>query len=74
MKGTTQVKPKKIYGMDVKVFTSRDGKRKYLVFRTHRNSYHVFLEVDAKKAARDCGAKKGKTTRELWRELWFPRS
>ena len=63
-KAKPQIKPRKIYGLDVAVFTSKDGKRKYLVFKTPKDNYHVFLEVDAAKAARDCGAKKG------WHELW----
>ena len=44
--------------------------------KTPKGSYHVFIEVEAKQAARDCRAKpkrsngKPKTTRSMCKEIW----
>ncbi len=48
----------------------------YLFFKTADGSYHTFLEVEAKTAARDCGARdkrsndEAKNTREMCKEVW----
>lgn len=52
------------------VFRVFEGKSdSYIVFRTTKGSYHVFAEVDAKAAARDCGAPDG-NTRAQWKAVW----
>ncbi len=56
------------YGLEVKTFKGGSG-RSYLVFRTPDGSFHVFEEVEAKAAAKDCGGK-GRNTREMWRSIW----
>jgi hypothetical protein len=66
------LKPKKKgVGLEVKTFPGQDGNT-YLVYRTPRGAYHVFLEVEAKEAARQCGAQDdGKhNTVTLWEKLW----
>jgi len=55
-------------GLEFKTFKGQSGKS-YLVFRTLKGSYHVFVETEAKEAARDCGAGSG-TSREQWKSLW----
>lgn len=63
-------KPKKKgYGLQVKTFTSKDGKS-YFVFRTPNGSFHAFIEVEAKQAVRECGAKREGTTRQMWESIW----
>lgn len=49
--------------LGLKVFTGRDGNR-YLIFRTLEGSFHTFVEVEAKQAARECGAEEGNNTRK----------
>ena len=64
------IKPKKKgAGLEIKVFEGQDGNT-YLVFKTQEGSYHVFVEVGAREAARMCGATKEGTTRQMWDELW----
>jgi hypothetical protein len=53
----------------LKVFPGRDGNR-YLVFRTLDGSFHTFVEVEAKQAARECGAEELTNTRLMWESLW----
>ncbi|MBI1917021.1 MAG: hypothetical protein HYS12_20115 [Planctomycetes bacterium] len=55
-------------GLEMRTVKGKDG-RTYLVFRTARGAYHVFTEVEAKEAARQCGAKEGKMN-QMWDELW----
>ncbi len=55
-------------GLETKTFVGNSGAT-YVVFRTS-GSYHVLTEVDAKEAARDCGARKGGSTRAQWKALW----
>lgn len=55
--------------LDMRTIEGRDG-RSYLVFRTARGTYHVFVEVEAKEAARKCGATKEGTTHQMWNEVW----
>lgn len=52
-----------------KTFTANDGTR-YLVFRSLEGSFHVFAEVEAKQAARDCGAAELANTRQMWESIW----
>jgi len=41
-----------------------------LVFRTLEGSFHAFVEVEAKEAARDCGVAEGANTRTMWESIW----
>lgn len=54
-------------GLDMRTFRGKAGR--YLVFRTPSRSSHVFKEVEAKEAARDCGAKVEANTREMWKQV-----
>lgn len=56
-------------GVEIRTFRGRNH-AVYLVLRTTKGSYHVFKEVEAKDAARRCGAKGNGNTRQLWAELW----
>ncbi len=59
--------------LGIRSFKGEDGFT-YIVFKTTKGSYHVFKEVEAKAAARECGAKcehlDDPNTRQLWGELW----
>jgi hypothetical protein len=57
-------------GMEMRTFAGRSGAT-YLVFKTGPASYHVFAEVEAKEAARDCGVEEGSNTRTEWGKLWY---
>jgi len=64
------MKPKKQgLGLEMHTFQGRD-KNRYLVYRTTGGSYHVFVEIEAKDAARQCGATKEGTPRQMWGEIW----
>ena len=52
-----------------KTFVSAEGTR-FLVFRSLEGSFHVFAEVEAKQAARECGAAELANTRQMWESLW----
>ena len=52
-----------------KSFIAKNG-TKYLVFKSLDGSFHVFTEVEAKQAARDCGADDLGNTRQMWESLW----
>ncbi|CAG0952688.1 hypothetical protein ANRL3_00342 [Anaerolineae bacterium] len=63
-------KPKKQgLGLEMKTFPGKD-RQNYLVFRTASGSFHVFIEVEAKEAARQCGAMSTGNTRQMWNEVW----
>jgi hypothetical protein len=59
---------KRGFGLEMKTFPGRDGN--YLVFRTSGGSFHVFMEVEAKEAARQCGAETEANTRRMWASIW----
>jgi hypothetical protein len=61
-------KKKSGVGLDMRTFRGQEGR--YLVFRTPAGSFHVFKEVEAKEAARNCGAKVEANTREMWKQVW----
>ncbi|HEX5703907.1 MAG TPA: hypothetical protein VFX97_11950 [Pyrinomonadaceae bacterium] len=63
---------KKGLGLEAKTFQGKDG-NSYLVFRSLDGSYHAFVEVEAKQAARECGAPEGPNTRKMWERLWEKR-
>jgi hypothetical protein len=56
-------------GLEAKTFIGESGTT-YIVFRSPKGGYHAFAEVEAKKAARDCGAAMGHNTRAEWKSLW----
>ena len=55
--------------IDMRTFSGKSGNT-YLVFRTKEGSFHIFQEVEAKEAARDCGASVEANTRDMWNEVW----
>jgi hypothetical protein len=63
---------KKGLGLEAKTFKGKDGSS-YLVFRSLDGSYHAFVEVEAKEAARECGATEGPNTRKMCERLWEAR-
>lgn len=60
------------FALEMKSFIGRD-QRSYLVFLTSKGSFHAFVEVEAKQAARECGARVEKNTRAMWRSVWSKR-
>ncbi len=56
------------FGLQVKSIPSDKGT--YLFFLAKNGSYHTFLEVAAKDAARDCGAVGDGNTRQMCKEVW----
>jgi len=64
-----EIKTKKSgFGLEVKTVQGRKGT--YIFFRAKNGGYHTFLEVAAKEAARDCGAKLEANTRQMCKEIW----
>lgn len=59
---------RKGHGLEIKTIKGRSG-RSYLVLKAPGAGFHVFVEVEAKAAAKDCGGK-GRNTREMWRSIW----
>jgi hypothetical protein len=57
-------------GLEIRSFQGNDGS--YIVFKTPKGSYHAFKEVEAKQAARQCGAAPAGNTRQMWASLWDP--
>jgi hypothetical protein len=55
-------------GLETRTFKGKRGDT-YIVFRSTKGSYHAFVEVEAKKAAQDCGGK-GANTRARWQSVW----
>jgi hypothetical protein len=60
---------KKRAGFNLQMKTVNGEKGAYLFFKTPNGSYHTFLEVAAKDAAKDCGATGTGNTRQLCREI-----
>lgn len=56
-------------GLEMRTFDGEDG-ASYLVFRTAKGAYHAFVEVNAKDAAKKCGAMGIGNTQSMWSELW----
>ena len=56
--------------LEIRTFTSTDKKRKYLILKTPKGTYHAFVEVEAKMAAKDCGSPRKARTRQFWDALW----
>ncbi len=60
---------KKRKGFALKMITAQGSRGNYLFLKTATGAYHAFLEVAAKDAAIDCGAKKKGNTRQLCKEV-----
>jgi hypothetical protein len=58
--------------LESRTFSGKDG-RSYLVFRTTGGSFHTFVEVEAKEAARQCGDPPKGNTRRMWQAVWSAR-
>lgn len=56
------------FGLELKTIKGKKGT--YIFFRAKNGGYHTFLEVVAKDAARDCGAKSEGNTRQMRKEVW----
>jgi len=56
-----------------KTFVANDGST-FLVFRSLGGAFHVFMEIEAKGAARMCGSEELANTCQMWESLWNPRS
>ncbi len=56
-------------GLEIRTFHGKDGQN-YLVFQTTAGSFHAFTEVEAKEAARQCGAGSEGTPRQMWSAIW----
>jgi hypothetical protein len=60
-------------GWDARIFRRDDG-RCYLVVRRPDGGYNVFREVEAKEAAKNCGATAESdaslNTRQFWGQIW----
>ena len=64
-----KIKPKKHgLGLEMRTFDGT-SQNHYLVFRTKQGAFHVFQEVEAKEAARDCGKESEGNTRLMWQSL-----
>ena len=61
-------KKRRGFGLEIKTVSGSKGT--YLFFRAKNGSYHTFLEVAAKDAARDCGAGIEGNTRQMCKEVW----
>lgn len=55
--------------LELKTVTGDSGAT-YLVMRTLRGGYHVFVEVQAKEVAEDCGMAKPGNTQKMWKAIW----
>lgn len=60
---------KKRTGGNLQMKTVDGNKGKYLFLKTPQGSYHTFLEVADKDAAKDCGATTTGNTRQLCKEI-----
>lgn len=60
-------KKRKGFNLQMKTVKGKEGT--YLFFKSHDGAYHAFIEVAAKDAAKDCGAKGDKNTRQLCKEI-----
>lgn len=64
------IKPKPRHRvLEVRTFSGKD-RASYVVFRTESGAFHTFREVEAKEAARQCGASRSGTTRQMWESVW----
>ncbi len=59
--------------LEIRTFAGKDG-LSYLVFRTTGGSFHTFVEVEAKEAARQCGVPPKGNTRRMWKSIWDRKS
>lgn len=67
------VKTKKSpFKLNMRTFTDTAGKQTYIVFKIGPNKFHAFAEVQAKKAAMECGSglPASEHTQTHWNKLW----
>jgi hypothetical protein len=55
--------------LETRTFAGKDA-RSYIVFRTSEGSFHTFVEIEAKEAARQCGGPVKGNTRRMWQSIW----
>lgn len=60
---------KSSFGLEMKIFRGKSSQN-YLVFLTREGAFHVFQEVEAKGAAKDCGSTVRGNTRTMWNSIW----
>jgi hypothetical protein len=60
---------KKRAGFGLRMATVEGRKGTYLFMKGPSGGYHAFLEVAAKEAARDCGARGGGNSRQLCKQV-----
>jgi len=69
----TKLTPKKLaLTLGVRTFKGKKSGIEYLVFRTSKKRFHVFVEVQNKEAAIDCGSglARKRHTHYHWSKLW----
>jgi len=54
--------------VEIRTFDGEKGR--YLVMTAGDGKFHVFVEVEAKEAAKDCGCETRGHTSAMWKELW----
>lgn len=64
-----KTKKREGYGLRMTTIDSLNGNGQYLFFKSPNGSYHAFLEVSAKEAAKECGAIGSDYTRQLCKEI-----
>lgn len=57
------------FELESRTFHTLD-KRAILVFKTPEGSYHAFLEMDAKEAAKALNPEAHGNTRSIWGKIW----
>ena len=60
------------FKLEMKTFRDRRDKLTYIVFKVGPKEYHAFCEVQAKKAAKECGSGLSvkEHTQTHWTALW----
>jgi hypothetical protein len=70
----TAPKPKrKGYGLETRTYRGSSG-NSYIVHKTRNGAFNVFMEVEAKAAADDCGATNDGGPRAKRNEVWKRRA
>jgi len=61
--------------LEISTFPGKNKQVKYIVMKLN-TEFHVFVEVEAKQAAKDCGCPfpVSKTTQQMWSQLWKERN
>ena len=61
------------FGLILDVVRTLDDQHEVLVLREPSGRVHTFVEVEAKQAARLCGAPRDLTTKQAWNWVWATR-